>query len=144
MVRNIAAIVAILIAAAALEARADDSFHFRRSPGPRLVGTRAESSGSGEVIATLSGSSLSLKGRYHGLLGTPTAAGLSMGTAPGVRGPRIADLTISPAIEGSVSGTVRLNGKQLAAFRKGGLYVEIDSASAPDGDLWGWVMPPAE
>lgn len=131
----------MLIATGAI---ADESFDFRLSPGPRLVGTRADSSGSGRVAAKLDGSTLTLTGNYHGLLGAPTAARLLMGSAPGVRGPGIADLTVSPAANGSISGTVKLSGAQLAAFRKGGLYVEIDSAEAPDGDLWGWVMPPSQ
>ena len=64
-----------------------------------------------------------------------------MGSLPGVRGPVIADLTISADTNGTVSGTVHLNAEQLAALHKGGLYVEIDSDKAPEGDLWGWIMP---
>jgi hypothetical protein len=30
----------------------------------------------------------------------------------------------------------------MIALHKGGLYVEIDSAKAPEGDLWGWIMAP--
>jgi hypothetical protein len=116
------------------------TFHFRLSPGPRLVGTRANTSGSGSVTATLEGSKLSLKGSFAGLLGVPTSAHLSMGSLPGVRGPLIADLTVSPATSGTLSGTVQLTPQQLSALRKGGLYVEIDSEKAPEGDLWGWIM----
>jgi hypothetical protein len=116
-------------------------FDFRLSPGPRLVGTRADSSGSGRVHAELVGSTLVLKGNYQGLLGTPTQVHLAMGSLPGVRGPVIAPLT---AQDGSLSGSIKLTSAQLSAFHKGGLYVEIDSAEAPDGDLWGWVMQPAQ
>jgi hypothetical protein len=121
-------------------APSDTTFHFRLSPGPRLVGTRADTSGSGSVTATLEGSKLSLKGSFGGLLGVPTGAHLSMGSLPGVRGPVIADLTVSPATSGTLSGTVQLTPEQIAAFHKGGLYVEIDSEKAPEGDLWGWIM----
>ncbi|MGA3226942.1 MAG: CHRD domain-containing protein [Acidobacteriaceae bacterium] len=117
-----------------------DTYHFRLSPGPRLVGTRADTSGSGSVTATLEGSKLSLKGSFGGLLGVPTSAHLLMGSLPGVRGPVIADLTVSPATSGTLSGTVQLTPEQIAALRKGGLYVEIDSEKAPEGDLWGWIM----
>ena len=109
-------------------------------PGPRLVGTRADSSGGGSVTATLQGSELTLKGSFSGLLAVPTGAQLCMGPLPGVRGPRVADLTISPATSGALSGNVQLNSAQQAALRKGGLYVEIDSSKAPDGDLWGWII----
>jgi hypothetical protein len=66
-----------------------------------------------------------------------------MGSLPGVRGPLIANLTISPKTTGTLSGMVQLNPQQLAALHKGGLYVEIDSDKAPEGDLWGWIMPDA-
>ena len=105
------------------------------------MGTRAESSGAGTVTAVLDGSKLTLKGSFSGLLAIPTAAHLAMGSLPGVRGPVIADLTVSPGTNGTLNGTVQLNSDQLAALRKGGLYVEIDSDKAPEGDLWGWIMP---
>jgi hypothetical protein len=119
---------------------AGDGFDFRLSPGPRLVGTRADMSGSGQVHASLQGNVLTLQGSYQGLLGKPTDAHLAMGSLPGVRGPTVAPLAVA---DGTVKGRVTLNARQLAAYRKGGLYVEIDSAEAPDGDLWGWVLPPS-
>jgi hypothetical protein len=118
----------------------DFTFHFRLSPGPRLVGTRADTSGSGSVTATLEGNKLTLKGSFSGLLGVPTSARLLMGSMPGVRGPLIADLTVSAATSGTLSGSVELTPQQLSALHNGGLYVEIDSAKAPEGDLWGWIM----
>lgn len=120
---------------------ASSTYHVRLSPGPRLVGTRADRSGGGSVAATLEGSTLTLHGSYSGLLAVPTGAHLRMGSLPGVRGPLIADLTISPATTGTLSGAVQLNAQQLAALHKGGVYVEIDSDKAPEGDLWGWIMP---
>jgi hypothetical protein len=117
------------------------TFQFRLYPGPRLVGTSADRSGAGSVTATLLGSELTLKGSFSGLLAVPTGAHLFMGSLPGVRGPLIADLTVSPATSGALSGAVQLNTRQLAALHKGGLYVEIDSDKAPEGDLWGWIIP---
>ena len=83
---------------------AAESLTVRLSPGPRLVGTRADRSGVGKVTATLDGGKLTLSGTYEGLLGAPTGAHLFVGSAPGVRGPKIADLTISPAVSGTMSG----------------------------------------
>ncbi len=134
-----ACFLSVLLGAAAPGAAA--TFHFRLSPGPRLVGTRADRSGGGSVTATLEGSKLTLKGSFSGLLAVPTGAHLCMGSLPGVRGPRLADLTTSPARAGTLSGIVQLTPEQLAALRNGGLYVEIDSDKAPEGDLWGWIMP---
>jgi hypothetical protein len=125
-----------------LGATPSTTIQFRLSPGPRLVGTRADRSGAGTVTATLEGARLTLKGSFTGLLAVPTAAHLAMGSLPGVRGPIIADLTVSPDTNGTLSGTVELDSGQIAALHKGGLYVEIDSAKAPEGDLWGWIIPP--
>jgi hypothetical protein len=121
-------------------APAPNIFEFRLSPGPRLVGTRADRSGGGSATGTLEGSELKLQGTFHGLLAVPTGAHLLMGSLPGVRGPVIADLTVSPETSGTLSGTVQLDPLQLAALHKGGLYVEIDSDKAPEGDLWGWIL----
>ena len=87
---------------------ADASFDFRLSPGPRLVGTRAESSGSGRVHAELKGNVLTLSGDYHGLLAASPAAQLMMGPLPGVRGLKLADLTITPAVNGTISCSIEL------------------------------------
>jgi hypothetical protein len=136
-----ALLAAAPVSVAAQAQQAGAGFDFRLAPGPRLVGTRADSSGSGQVHALLQGNVLTLQGTYQGLLGKPTEVHLAMGSLPGVRGPVIASLA---AGDGTISGRVTLNARQLAAFRKGGLYVEIDSAEAPDGDLWGWVLPPSD
>jgi hypothetical protein len=133
------ALVALITAGS--PALGDAGFDFRLSPGPRLVGTRAETSGGGQVHASLQGRTLTLRGTYRGLLGKPVDVHLAMGSLPGVRGPVVASLT---AADGAISGQVVLNARELSAFQKGGLYVEIDSAEAPDGDLWGWIMPPSD
>jgi hypothetical protein len=138
----LAALVSLLFLSG--PALADQSFDFRLSPGPRLVGTRADSSGSARLHADLKGNVLTLSGDYQGLLAAPATAQLMMGPLPGVRGPKLADLTIAPAASGAISGKVTLNKQAMAAFAKGGLYVEITNAAAPEGDLWGWVMPPSQ
>jgi hypothetical protein len=117
------------------------TFQVRLSPGPRLVGTRAASSGSGSVTAELKDNELTLRGSFAGLTAVPTAANLRMGSLPGVRGPVIASLTVSPGVSGTIDGAVKLDPSQVAAFHKGGLYIEIDSERAPEGDLWGWIVP---
>ncbi len=90
---------------------------------------------------SLEGRTLTLHGTYRGLLGKAADVHLAMGSMPGVRGSAIAPLA---AADGAISGQVVLTSRQLAAFQKGGLYVEIDSAEAPDGDLWGWIMPSSD
>ena len=51
------------------------------------------------------------------------------------------DLTVSQAVSGTISGTVTLNAKQITAFRTGKFYIQVDSQKAPDGTIWGWLLP---
>ncbi len=94
------------------------------------------------MTATLSGNQLTLQGSFQGTLAVPTGAHLRMGSLPGVRGPIIAGLIVSPSTAGTLSGSVQLKPEQLSAFRQGSLYIEIDSEPAPEGDLWGWLFSP--
>lgn len=133
----------VLLAASTGFCAAAPAYDLYLSPGPRLVGTRAASSGGGAGTVTLSGNRLILDGRFHGALGAPTAARLLAGSAPGVRGPAIGDvaLTMTGPADGTFHAEAALNSRQRALLAKGGLYVEIDSGPAPEGDLWGWIMP---
>jgi len=36
---------------------------------------------------------------------------------------------------------VQLSEVQLAALKNGSFYVQIHSEKAPDGNLWGWILP---
>jgi hypothetical protein len=36
---------------------------------------------------------------------------------------------------------VELSSRQANALRAGQLYIQIDSESAPEGNLWGWLLP---
>jgi CHRD domain-containing protein len=102
--------------------------------------TRPQLAGSGSVSAVLSGSKLSITGTFEGLLSPATTAQLHGASAAGVRGPVIADLTVSKATSGSISGTVELTPAQVENFHKGGLYILLHSEKAPDGVLWGWFL----
>ena len=56
-------------------------------------------------------------------------------------GPAIADLMLSGQSDGSVSGSVSLSSAQLKALKQGHVYIQINSQKAPDGNLWGWLLP---
>jgi len=79
-------------------------------------------------------------GDVEGLLAAATTADLHSAVAAGVRGPAIADLTISKATSGTIGGSIDLTPQQLASLHKGGLYVQIYSEKAPEGVLWGWFL----
>jgi hypothetical protein len=89
----------------------------------------------------LEGNALALRGSFSGLLAVPIGAHLHMGTLPGVRGPRIAELGITHETSGTLNASIQLSPQQREALLKGDLYIEIDSGKAPEGDLWGWIMP---
>ena len=40
-----------------------------------------------------------------------------------------------------ISGSLDLTPQQVDNLRKGGLYIEIHSEKAPEGALWGWLIP---
>jgi CHRD domain-containing protein len=132
----------LLIAFALLfvAAQAQDSFKGRLAPVPVDAKTLPDTAGSGTVTATLAGTKLTVSGSFEGLLGAATTAQLHRSPTTGVRGPVIADLTVSKATSGTVSGTVDLTTQQIDDLRKGKLYVQIHSQKAPEGNLWGWIL----
>jgi hypothetical protein len=63
-----------------------------------------------------------------------------MGPAMGLRGMPVADLTISKATDGAISGSVMLSAEQVRALEKNRIYLQIASERAPEGNLWGWFV----
>ena len=95
----------------------------------------------GSATAQLEGTKLTLKGNFAGLKGAATVARLHEGPVTGVRGPAIADFTVPAAQNGNFSADLTLTAAQADSVRRGHVYVQIASASAPDGNLWGWLLP---
>lgn len=135
----------LIVAAIALSlaAQTKETFKARLSATPADARTRAALAGSGTASAKLEGTTVSVTGSFEGLLSPATSATLNLGVAAGVRGPVVGDLTISKATSGTISGSATLTSEQLEKAKKGGLYILIDSekAPAPDGVLWGWLLP---
>ena len=124
-----------------LSAQNQNNFRARLSPVPMDNSMRATVAGLGSATAVLAGSKLTINATFNGLISPATTARLYRGRARGVRGPAIFDLTISKAVSGTVTGAVDLSAEQLDALRKGSLYIQIDSERAPEGNLWGWLLP---
>ena len=101
---------------------------------------QATVAGSGSVSAELTGTKLSISGTFEGLRSPATVARLHRGSNAGVRGLALADLTVSKATSGTVSGSVQLTPAQVEGLKKHQLYVQIHSEKAPDGNLWGWFF----
>lgn len=100
-------------------------------------------SGKGTASATLAGRALTITGSFEGLGGPATVARLHEGIAKGARGRAVANLTVTKATSGTLSGSVTLTPEQLESLRQGRLYIQIhgDKGLAPDGaNLWGWLL----
>jgi len=122
---------------------ADESFDVRLAPAPRDAAMRQAIAGGGTARVTLRGRKLTVEGAFEGFVSPATRAELRAGSAVGVRGPTLYALTVSPGTSGTLHGTVTLDDAALAAFESGRVYIQIASESAPDGNVWGWLLPAA-
>jgi len=124
-------------------AQSPDDYSGRLSWVPISGGQRADVGGSGRVTASLDRSELTIAGNFDGLPAAAVSASLREGVAIGARGPVIAELDISHADSGVISGAVRLGRSQLAALREGRLYVQVHAERGVEPDnavLWGWLL----
>lgn len=108
--------------------------------------------GKGTATAVLAGNRLTINGSFEGLPAPATAARVHYGIAKGARGKAIADLTVSKAASGTISGAVTLTPEQLEGLKQGRLYIQVHSErgippeqgkAQPDVDnsnLWGWLL----
>jgi hypothetical protein len=124
-----------------LAADAQTRFKVRLRPVPIEASTAANTTGAGDATAELAGTRLTLRGNFAGLKGAATVARLHQGAVMGVRGPAIADVTVPAATSGAFSAEVTLTAAQLEGLRQGHVYLQIHSETAPDGNLWGWLLP---
>jgi hypothetical protein len=116
------------------------AFRARLTPVPVETTTAARITGTGLVTATVDGTRLSVTGEFAGMKSAATIAQIHLG-ARGVRGPVEFDLMVDKAPSGAVRGELSLNKSQLDSLRKGWFYVQIHAEQAPDGNLWGWLLP---
>ena len=132
-----------LAGAVALTAQPPRTFKARLSPVPIDVSMQATVAGSGSITAVLTGARLAVTGTFDGLKSPATIAQVHKGPVRGVRGPNVLDLAVTKtdAASGSISGSFELNAIQIADLEKGRLYVQLHSEKAPDGNLWGWLLP---
>jgi len=137
MSSKIAAIMALAIGAVA---QSSMTFKTRLAPVAIDAAMKTNIAGGGSVSATLNGTKLTISGTFDGLRSPATEAQVHQGTAAGVRGAALLDLTVSKAVSGNVSGSFDLTPEQIENLKKGKWYVQIDSEKAPQGNLWGWLL----
>ena len=137
------ALVAALTAGG-VSAQSAKTFKARLSPVPIDVAMQATIAGTGSISAVLTGTKLAITGTFEGLRSPATIAQVHKGPVKGTRGPVAFELTVSKASDGTsgtLAGTIELTAIQLADLEKGRLYVQVHSEKAPDGNLWGWLLP---
>src|SRR5215218_8687239 len=135
--------IAAALSGGALSAQQSKTFKARLSPVPIDVSMQATIAGSGSVVATLTGTRLAITGSFEGLRSPATIAQIHKGPTRGVRGPNLFDLAVAKTepMSGTLSGSIELTPLQVADLEKGRLYVQLHSEKAPDGNLWGWLLP---
>lgn len=134
-------LAALGAAAIVLQVGAQQAFKVRLRPVPIEASTAANTTGAGEATAELAGARLTLRGNFAGLKGAATVARLHEGPVTGVRGPAFADVAVPAATNGSFNAVVTLTAAQVEGLRQGHVYLQIHSETAPDGNLWGWLLP---
>lgn len=107
---------------------------------PLDVAMQATIAGSGTVMGTLAGSTLTLSGTYKDLRTAATVVRLHRGPRIAMRGPAIAELKASGGTAGTIAGTIELTKEQLDDLANARLYIQLHSEKAPDGNLWGWLF----
>jgi hypothetical protein len=120
---------------------AAETYQANLGPMPLDEAVKKNMLGRGEATATLDGNILIVSGNFAGLPSPATKAHLYVSPAIGAPGGGGFELNISQADNGTVSAQLNLNTSQKTAFRTGRLYVQIDSEKAPNGNLWGWLLP---
>ena len=119
---------------------ADAQFFSTLDPAPMTMATRDSVAGTGSVSAELTGNKLTVQGSFSGLSASASKAELRGGSMTGVPGDAFAELTVTRAANGALSGTVSLDRAKLKALRDGALYVQINTEKAPDGALRAWLL----
>lgn len=134
-------LVALAMVASVSASAQTPQYRARLSVMPLDVAMQATMAGSGTVTATVKGSTLTISGTFTGLKTAATAVRLHRGRRMAMRGPAIGDLTATPGVSGTISGSVELTKAQIDDLAAGRLYLQLHSEKAPEGNLWGWLLP---
>jgi len=122
-------------------AQASRTFRARLSPVPIDFPMLATVAGSGTVTAALTGNRLAITGSFEGLKSSAMSVNLHRGIR-GVRGPAVVELTApTHATSGQFAATIELSASQVDDLGRERMYVQLSSEKAPDGNLWGWLLP---
>jgi hypothetical protein len=138
-----ALLAALAAFAPAVSAQSGKVYKARLSPVP-VVAYTPTVVGSGSVTATLSGTKLMIAGTFDGLNTAATIVRLCKSDKPGMRGTPFADLSATSGTSGTITGQLDLTAAQVQELAQGRYYVQLHSEKAPEGNLWGWLLPPGK
>ena len=128
------------LAGASSAAQDKGQFRARLSTVPIDVAQQSTIAGNGSATATLTDRKISVTGTFANLKTPATVAKIHV--APkGMRGPAILDLVVTNATSGSLSGEFELTPAQVRELMAGRFYIQLHSEKAPEGNLWGWLLP---
>jgi hypothetical protein len=140
MRKSIFALAMASLFALSAGAQSPETFKTRLAPVAIDASMKGRVAGTGSATATLAGSKFTVNGTFEDLKSNATMAHIHQGTAPGVRGAKLLDLTVTKGMSGTLSGSFDLTPDQVESLKKGKWYVQIHSEKAPEGNLWGWLM----
>lgn len=95
--------------------------------------------GTGEVEATLNGSTLTITGKYSGLRGEAKALAIHS-APPGMAGPEIASVDLAGGNSGEINSSVELDADQVKLLQSNNLYVVVKTSRNEKGELRAWLM----
>jgi hypothetical protein len=131
----------LAMSAISVSAQGTKTYKARLAPVPMDASMAATVSGLGSATATLTGTTLTVSGTFDGLKSPATIAQIRKAQR-GVRGPVLFDLKVTPnGMGGTISGSVTLTPQQVTDLDKAWFYIQLHSEKAPDGNLWGWLLP---
>lgn len=136
-----APLILLAMMSGSMPAFAVENYQTNIGPTPLDGANRANVLGRGTVLAKLDGQKFTISGSFAGLATPATQAHLCLGSVMGGVGPVIHDVTVTPAQQGQLSGSVMLTPDQVGALRQGKVYLLVNSQKAPKGNLWGWFQP---
>jgi hypothetical protein len=133
-------VMALLSCGAAMAA--PEAYMINLGPVARTETTRLLAVGRGTGDISVDGKKMTITAKFDGLASPATDAHLCTGVGIGTPGTCDTDLAVTKDVSGTVTGSMTLNAKQLAALPAGRLYIQINSqkAPAPNGNLWGWIL----
>lgn len=130
----------VLFTTAVVSGQNNEQFRARLSPVPIDITMQNVIAGRGSVTATLAGGRVVLSGTYADLKSPATVANVHVARR-GMRGPVLFALKVSGGTTGTISGELEATAAQQEQLRASGWYVQLHSEKAPEGNLWGWLLP---